>query len=131
VAVHRAGQALRRSPREQPVPRLRYGLDETDGRCHAPPAIARQMGRDCSTVYNLELVALQKLHALEEPEAEKACHPRMCRRPASPRSPQEQIQRLEAACAELAAQGIPICMHTLARASHVDKKVIGPFVRLY
>jgi hypothetical protein len=29
------------------------------------------------------------------------------------------------------AQGIPICVRTLARTSHVDKKVIGPIVRLY
>jgi len=89
-------------------------------------------------VCNLERGALQKLCALEDPEAEQAHHPRTCRQPASPRSPQEQaerrqeqIRRLEAACAELGAQGIPICVRTLARTSHVDKKVIGPFVRLY
>jgi len=121
----------RLTPREQQVLRLRYGLDEADGRCHAPTAIARQLGLDCSTVCNLERGALQKLRALEDPEAEQACQPRMCRRPASPRSPKEQIRRLEAACAELRAQGIPICVRTLARTSHVDKKVIGPFVRLY
>jgi hypothetical protein len=69
---------------------------------------------------------------------EQACHPWTCRRPASLRSSPEQaerrkaqVQRLEAACAELAAQGIPICVRALARTSHVDKKVIGPFVRLY
>ncbi len=121
----------RLTPREQQVLRLRYGLEEADGRCHAHAAIARQLGLDCSTVCNLERGALQKLRALEDPEAEQACHPRMCRRPASPRSPQEQFQRLEVACAELVAQGIPICVRTLARTSHVDKKVIGPFVRLY
>ena len=128
----------RLTPREQQVLRLRYGLDEADGRCHAPTAIARQLGLDCSTVCNLERGALQKLRALEDPEAEQAHHPRTCRRPASPPSPkeqaerrQEQIRRLEAACAELGAQGIPICVRTLARTSHVDKKVIGPFVRLY
>ena len=33
--------------REQQVLRLRYGLDEADGRCHAPTAIARQLGLDC------------------------------------------------------------------------------------
>jgi RNA polymerase sigma factor (sigma-70 family) len=121
----------RLTPREQQILRLRYGLDEADGRCHAPAAMARQLGLDCSTVCNLERGALQRLRALEDPEAEQACHPRTCRRLPSPRSPQEQFQRLEAACAELVAQGVPICVRTLARTSHVDKKVIGPFVRLY
>src|SRR5712692_9461748 len=43
----------RLTPREQQVLRLRYGLHEADGRCHAPAAIARQLGVDCSTVCNL------------------------------------------------------------------------------
>lgn len=60
----------RLSPREQQVLRLRYGLNEADGRCHSPSAIARQLGIDCSTVYNLERGALQKLRALADPEAE-------------------------------------------------------------
>lgn len=42
-----------------------------------------------------------------------------------------QVQRLEAAYAELVAQSIPICVRTLAGTSHVDKKVIGPFVHLW
>ena len=128
----------RLTPRERQVLRLRYGLDEAERRAYSPTAIARQLGLDCSTVCNLEQRALQKLRALANPEAGQACHPRTGRRPASPRSPkeqaerrQEQTQRLEAACAELGAQGIPICVRTLARTSHVDKKVIGPFVRLY
>jgi len=128
----------RLTPREQQVLRLRYGLDEADRRAHAPSAIARQLGFDCSTVCNLERGALQKLRVSGDPEAGQACHPRTGRRPASPRSPQEQaerrqeqVQRLEAACAELGAQGVPINVRSLARTSHVDKKVIGPFVRLY
>jgi RNA polymerase sigma factor (sigma-70 family) len=128
----------RLTPREQQILRLRYGLDEADGRVHTPTTIARKLGIGCSTVCNLEQRALQRLRALEDPEAEQACHPRTCRRPALPRSPQEQaerrqeqFQRLEAACAELVAQGIPICVRILARTSHVDKKIIQPFVRLY
>ena len=141
---HRAKRAQveallsRLTSRERQILRLRYGLDEADGRCHAPTAIARQLGLDCSTVCNLERGALQKLRILVDPEAGHAGIPRTSRRPASPRSPkeqaerrQEQFQRLEAACAKLVAQGVPINVRTLARASHVDKKVIGPFVRLY
>src|SRR5258708_36101373 len=56
----------RLTPREQQVLRLRYGLNEVDGRCHTPAAIARQLGLDCSTVCNLERGALLKLHALED-----------------------------------------------------------------
>src|SRR5712691_7591943 len=74
----------RLSQREQLVLRLRYGLNEADGRCHTPSAIARQLGLDCSTVCNLERGALQKLRALADPEAEQACHPRTCRRSPSP-----------------------------------------------
>jgi RNA polymerase sigma factor (sigma-70 family) len=128
----------RLSPREQQVLRLRYGLDEADERCHAPAAIARQLGLDCSTVCNLERGALRKLRALQDLQGEEARHHQMHGQLASPRSPQEQearrqeqTQRLEAACAELAAKGIPICVRTLASLAHVDKKVIGPFVRLY
>jgi RNA polymerase sigma factor (sigma-70 family) len=126
------------SPREQQVLRLRYGLDEDDGRCHTPSAIARQLGLACSTVCHVERHALQQLRALAHPQAGLACHPRTGKRPGVPRSPreqaerrQEQVQRLEAACAELIAQGIPVCVRSLARTSHVDKKVIGSFVRLY
>lgn len=125
-------------PREQQVLRLRYGLDEADGRALTLTAIAQQLGLDCSTVCHLEQRALQKLRPLADPEAEQACHPRTGRQPPSPRSPQgqaerrqEQVQRLAAACAELGAQGIPVSVRTLARTSHVDKKVVGPFVRQY
>jgi RNA polymerase sigma factor (sigma-70 family) len=56
------------TPREQQMLRLRYGLSEADGRCHAPSAIARQLGLDCSTVCNLERGALRKLRALQDPQ---------------------------------------------------------------
>ncbi len=121
----------RLTPREQQVLRLRYGLDEADGRCHAPTAIARRLGLDCSTVCNLEQQALRKLRALQYPEGEEARHPQTHRQSMPSRPPQEQSQRLEAAYTEMVAQGIPINVRTLAQLSHVDKKVIGPFVRLY
>src|SRR5260221_3700075 len=72
---HRAKRAqveallARLTSRERQILRLRYGLDEADGRCHAPTAIARQLGLDCSTVCNLERGALQKLRILVDPEA--------------------------------------------------------------
>jgi len=121
----------RLTPREQQILRLRYGLDEADGRAHTPTAIARLLGLDCSTVCNLERGALQKLRAPLHPEEEQAHHPQT-HRPSTPsRPPQEQAQRLEAACAELVTRGIPISVRTLARLAHVDKKVIQPFLRQY
>jgi RNA polymerase primary sigma factor len=124
--------------REQQILRLHYGLDEEDGRCQAPAAIARQLGLDCSTVCTLERRALQKRRALQDPQGEEVRHQQMHRRLALPGSPQEQekrrqeqTQRLEAACAALEAQGIPVNVRTLAALAHVDKKVIAPFVRLY
>ncbi len=139
-AKHAQVEALlsRLTPREQQVLCLRYGLDEADGRCHAPAAIARQLGLDCSTVCNLERGVLQKLRALQDPQGGDARHQQTDRRHASLRSPQEQeerrreqVQRLKAACASSAAQGISVSVRALAALAHVDKKVIGPFVRLY
>jgi RNA polymerase sigma factor (sigma-70 family) len=128
----------RLTPHEQQLLRLRYGLDEADGRAHTLTAIAQHLGLDPSTVCTFERGALQKLRAPQHPEGEEAHHPGTHRRPASPRSPQEQaqrrqekFQRLEAACAELVAQGVPINVRTLARFAHIDKTVIQPFVRLY
>ncbi len=121
----------RLTPREQQILRLRYGLDEADGRAHTLTAIARHLGLDPSTVCTLERGALQKLRAPQHPEGEQAHHPGTHRRPASPRPPQEQSQRLEAACAELLTQGIPISVRALAHLAHVDKAVIQPFVRQY
>lgn len=116
----------RLAPREREVLRLRYGLDEADGRCHAPSTIARKLGLDCSTVCRLEQHAVEKLRASQNPQAKQACQP-----DAQAERRQEQVRRLEAACAELRAQGIPICVRTLARTSHVDKQVIGPFLHAY
>src|SRR5712692_854481 len=128
----------RLTPREQQVLRLRYGLDEADGRAHTPTAIARKLALDCSTVCNLERRALQKLRLPKHPEGEEDQHPQVRRRRATPHDAQaeaqrrqEQHQRLEAACAVLAAQGEAISVRTLARLTHVDKAVIGPFLRLY
>lgn len=121
----------RLTPREQQVLRLRYGLDEADGRAHPLTTIAGQLGLAVSTVCHLEQRALQKLRALAAPQAEQACHPQTDKRLTSPQSPQGQAERLAAACVALEAEGLPICVRTLARTSHVDKQVIGPFVRLY
>ncbi len=128
----------RLTPREQQILRLRYGLDEADGRAHTPTAIARQLGLDCSTVCNLEQHALQKLRASQDTEAEKACHPQTHRRSTLSRPPQDQVQRrqeqfqrLEAACAALEGQEASISVRLLARLTHLDKKVIQPFLRLY
>jgi DNA-binding CsgD family transcriptional regulator len=115
------------TPREQQVLRLRYGLDEADGRAHSLNAIAQKLGLDDSTVCMIIRRALQKLRVPQEMEE------------ASPRSPQqqqaqrrqEQLQRLEAACAALETQGVPVSVKTLARLAHVDKEVIRPFVRDY
>jgi RNA polymerase primary sigma factor len=118
----------RLTPREQQVLRLRYGLDEADGHCHAPTAIARQLGLDCSTVHNLERGALQKLRALSDPEEEQAHHDPRRRRPLPPRSPQEQaerrqkqVQRLKVACAELVARS----------REHVGSKAAAAFLKHY
>ena len=110
--------------REQQVLRLRYGLDEADGRCHAPAAVARQLGLDSSTVYHVEQRALHKLRALARSKGEEARQQQADRR-------QEQLQRLAAACAELERQGLAITVKALARQAHVDKAVIRPFVRDY
>jgi RNA polymerase primary sigma factor len=112
----------RLTPREQQVLRLRYGLNETDRRCHAPTAIARKLGLDCSTVRNLERGALEKLRGTKHPRDD--AHAREQRRNA-------QHQRLEDACSMLEAQGAPISVRSLARLAHVDKTVIRPFLQLY
>lgn len=114
----------RLTPREQQVLRLRYGLDEADGRCHAPAAIARQLGLDSSTVYHLEQRALRKLRTLARSHGEEVHQQQAQRR-------QEQLQRLAAACAELEKQNISISVKALARQSHVDKAAVRPFVRDY
>ncbi len=126
------------TPREQAVIRLRYGLDEADGRVRTPTAIARKLGIECSTVCNLERHALQKLRAPQDMEVEGERHPGAPRQPRPPRLPQEQLrrrqeqfQRLEAAWSALEAQGVPISVRSLARLTHVDKQVIEPFLRLY
>jgi RNA polymerase sigma factor (sigma-70 family) len=128
----------RLTPREQQVLRLRYGLDEADGCAHTPTAIARKLGLDCSTVCTLEKQALQKLRALQDAEAEEACHPQI-HRPSTPSCPpqeqaqrrQEQFQQLEAACTALEGQGASISVRSLACLTHIDKAVIGPFLRVY
>lgn len=78
--THAQVEALlaRLTPREQQMLRLRYGLDEADGRAHSLNAIARQFGLDASTVSTIIKRALQKLRAPQETEK------------ASPRSPQQQ-----------------------------------------
>ena len=128
----------RLTPREQQILRLRYGLDEADGRAHTPTAIARKLGLDCSTVCNLERRALQKLRAPQHPEGEEDQHPQVRRPRATPHDAQaaaqrrqEQHQRLAAACAVLAAQRETISVRSLARLTHVDKAVIGPFLHRY
>lgn len=114
----------RLTEREQQVLRLRYGLDEADGRCLTPTAIARQLGMDSSTVYHLEQRALRKLRALARSHPEEARQQQADRR-------QEQLQRLFAACADLERQGLAINVKALARQSHVDKAAVRPFVRDY
>ncbi len=110
--------------REQQVLRLRYGLDEADGRCLGPTAIARQLGLDCSTVSHLEYRALRKLRALARLQGNEARQGQEQRR-------QEQLERLQAACADLERQGLAITVKMLARHSHVDRSAVRPFVRNY
>ncbi len=126
-AKHEQVEALlsRLTEREHQVLRLRYGLDEADGRCHAPAAIARQLGLDSSTVYHLEHRALRKLRALARSHGGEA------RQQQADKRRQEQRERLQAACAALERQGLAISVKALARQSHVDKAVIQPFVRDY
>jgi RNA polymerase primary sigma factor len=114
----------RLTEREQQVLRLRYGLDEADGRCLTPAAIARQLGLDCSTVSHLEYRALRKLRALPRLQDETAAKQQANRR-------QEQLERLQAACVDLEQQGLAITVKALARQSHVDKAAVRPFVRDY
>ncbi len=128
----------RLSPRQQQVLRLRYGLDEADGRCHAPAAIARQLDIDCSTVCKLEQRALQKLRTLGDLDGKEAHHFRICRRLASPRSAQEQkerrrgqIQRLAGACVELEAEGTPISLARLCSRAHVGSRAAATFLMHY
>lgn len=114
----------RLTEREQQVLRLRYGLDEADGRCLTPVAIARQLGLDGSTVYHLEYRALRKLRAQPRLQGNEACQGREQRR-------QEQLERLQTACDDLERQGLSITVKVLARQSHVDKAAVRPFVRDY
>lgn len=114
----------RLTEREQQVLRLRYGLDEADGRCHASAAIARQLGLDSSTVYHLEYRAVCKLRALARSQGEEARQQQADKR-------QEQLERLQTACAELERQGLSITVKVLARQSHVDRAAVRPFVRDY
>ncbi len=126
----------RLTPREQQILRLRYELDEADGRAHTPTAIARKLGLNGSTVCNLEWRALQKLRSQKHPEEEEDQHSQVRRPRATPHDAQEQRrnaqhQRLEAACTVLAVRGEAISVRTLARTTHVDKAVIGPFLHRY
>ena len=115
----------RLTEREQQVLRLRYGLDEADGCCLTPTAIARQLGLHSSTVSHLEQLALLKLRApLACSQGEETARQQEDRR-------QEQRQRLQAACADLERQGIAITVKVLAWHSHVDKAAVRPFVRDY
>jgi RNA polymerase sigma factor (sigma-70 family) len=109
----------RLTPREQQVLRLRYGLDAADGRAHTLTATAQQLSLACSTVCHLERRALQKLRALADPEAEQTD-----RR-------QEQVQRLEAACAALEAEGLPVTMARLCSRAHVGSKAAAAFLKDY
>jgi RNA polymerase primary sigma factor len=61
----------RLTPREQQVLRLRYGLDEADGRAQTATAIARKLGLAGSTVCKLEQRALQKLRSQKHPQGEQ------------------------------------------------------------
>ncbi len=126
----------RLTPREQQVLRLRYGLDENDGRTHTPTVIAHKLGLDCSTVCNIERGALEKLRSPRHPEGEEDQHSQAHKRRTTSHDVQAQRrnaqhQRLEAACATLEAQGTPISVRSLASLSHVDKAVIRPFLHRY
>jgi RNA polymerase sigma factor (sigma-70 family) len=120
----------RLTPREQQVLRLRYGLDEADGRAQSATAIARTLGLACSTVCKLEQRALQKLRSQMHPEGEEDQHLPDAQVQQEQRR-QEQHHRLATACAVLAARGEAISVRALARLAHVDKAVIGPFLHQY
>lgn len=125
AATHAQVEALlsRLSSREQQVLRLRYGLDEADGRTHNLNGIAQQLGLADSTVCTIIKRAMQKLR---EPQRSP-----ITRQHQQAQVRQEQIQRLEAACAELERQSRSITVKVLARQSHVDRAVVQPFVRDY
>ena len=125
AATHAQVEALlsRLSSREQQVLRLRYGLDEADGRTHSLNGIAQQLGLTDSTVCTIIKRAMQKLR---EPQRSP-----ITRQHQQAQVRQEQIQRLQAACAELERQGRSITVKVLARQSHVDRAVVRPFVRDY
>ncbi|HLQ27920.1 MAG TPA: sigma-70 family RNA polymerase sigma factor [Ktedonobacteraceae bacterium] len=118
----------RLTPREQQVIRMRYGLDEQDGREQTPTVISQQLGLDCSTVCNIIRRALQKMRAEETPH--KTCQRAQGHTPhKQDNQRQQQYARLVAASAHLEAQGQSVTVHALARLAHVDKAVIQEFLR--
>jgi len=115
--------------REQQILRLRYGLDEHDGRTLDRDDIARELGLSVAQVTNIELNALRRLrkcmgiiYTSTSPKVQQYHQ----------RRKQEQQARLQAVYEQMQAQGNPgpITCDALCAVAHVGKGAAAAFLRL-
>jgi len=113
--------------REQRVLRLRYGLDEQDGRTLDHEDVACELGLSVTQVTSIETNALRRLRDAVGVSRLSTCSPR--RQAYHHQRKQEQQARLHAAYEQLQAQGVPITQDALRAAAHVDNVVAAEFLR--
>lgn len=112
--------------REQQVLRLRYGLDEQDGRTLDRQDVALLLGLSVQQVAVLERQALQVLRYQVGLQGASPGSERM--QQYHQRRRQDQQARLQAAYEHLQAQGQPITRDALCAQAHVDTRAAGIFL---
>lgn len=105
---------------EQQVLRLRYGLDEHDGRTLDRDDIARLLGPSCPQVRNIEVRALGLLRRRGEGKPP---------RPHFNNDPVTTQARCESAYAQMVAQGVCLSVPRLKAIAHVGTKAARQFLR--
>lgn len=113
--------------REQGVLRLRYGLDEQDGRALDREDVTRELGLSVTQVTSIEANALRRLRDAVGLARLSTCSLR--RQEYHQQRKQEQQARLQAAYEQLQAQGVSITQDALRAAAHVDNVAAANFLR--
>jgi len=122
------------SPRAQAIVRLRYGLSDENERCHSTAEIVRLLGVRRTEVQRLEREALIRLRAFVEGKATLVQrqgkltidYPAVNNRL---RITSEQEVAMNAACADLQAQGVPVSVRALAQAAGVSLSRAQQYLR--